>query len=131
MVCLDTSFVIDLIRGKSSVESVVKKLDEESNTICIAAVTVMELVKGAYLSDNYSVEKEKIDRILSSFVILEFGKDEASLAGKIEVELIKKGGIIEIADIMIAATAIKNEEVLVTKNKKHFERIKELKIESY
>ena len=43
--------------------------------------------------------------------------------------VINKGEIIDIEDIMIGAIVIHNGERLVTRNKKHFERIRGLEIE--
>ena len=63
--------------------------------------------------------------------MLNLDKDSAILAGKIEANLIKKGEIIDLEDIMIGAIAIINDETLITRNIKHFSKIKNLKIQSY
>ena len=63
--------------------------------------------------------------------MLDLDKNSAILAAKIEADLRNNGEIIDVEDIMIAAISINNNETLVTRNKKHFERIKDLKIETY
>ena len=52
-------------------------------------------------------------------------------AGEIYADLRKKGEQISDADILIEATVLVNDSVLVTNNNKHFKRIKNLKIENW
>lgn len=135
MVCLDTSFLIDTIKGKETV----KKLEDEfvNNKIIlnIASPSIIEIFKGLYLKANLKNitedEINKIDDILSSFVILNLDKTSAALAGRIEAELTNKGELIDIEAIMIGAICLINKERLITRNVKHFERISGLEIESY
>ena len=47
-----------------------------------------------------------------------------------EIKSNLKGNIIEDMDILIAATALSHNLILVTNNVKHFKKIKELKLES-
>ncbi|MBU0615588.1 MAG: PIN domain-containing protein [Nanoarchaeota archaeon] len=127
MVCIDTTFAIDVLRGKDEVVALEKKIDDSNETIYITTPTIMELVRG--LKSN--VEREKLNGFLSGLVVLDLDKMAAVLAGNIEAELISKGQEIASEDIMIAAIVIKKDEVLLTRNKKHFERIKGLKMECY
>jgi tRNA(fMet)-specific endonuclease VapC len=46
-------------------------------------------------------------------------------------KLKKKGALIEDADILIAATAIKNELVVITDNTRHFDRIDNLEVSNW
>ena len=134
MVCLDTSFLIDVILGKPIIEKFGDILDAEEQ-VTVASPSVMELIKGIYLKKNlkYSSEDERkrIDNVLSSLFILDLDKESAYLAGKVEADLLNKEDQIGIIDIMIGAIAKHNDETLITRNKKHFEKIKGLEIESY
>lgn len=131
MVCLDTSFIVDLLRGKKETSSLTKKLDEKEEQIYISSPSIMELVKGAHLSNNIENEINSINNLLSSLVVLDFDRDSAFIAGEIEAGIRKSGNVIEVEDIMIGAIALQNNEILITKNKKHFEKIQGLKIQSY
>ncbi len=112
-----------------------KKIKEDLNKrddiITIASPVIVELVSGASLSHASEKEKEKIHKLLNSLVTLKLDKKSAFLSGEIEADLIKKGSIIGIEDIMIAAIAKQNNQNLLTRNVKHFSRIKDLKIETY
>ena len=131
MVCLDTSFIIDVIGGSDKTKKIGKQLDESSEPIVVAAPTIMELIKGAELSNKAEYEKQKVNQFLLSLSILNLDKDSAILAGEIDAKLMRDGQPLETEDIMIAAITIRNNETLLTKNVKHFGRIKDLKIQSY
>ena len=135
MVCLDSSVVIDILRGKESVEEIEKKFDSSNEEIFIPSPAVIEIIRGIYLKDSIKNikenEKDKISEFLSSFRVLDLEKERAINTGEIETELMNMGDIIDLEDIMIGAIALRNNEAIVTRNKKHFEKIKGLKIEGY
>ncbi len=133
MVCLDTTFLIDVINRRVKLENLKSRFNNEN--VFIPSPVIVELSRGLHLKSNLknirSGEKEKIESILSLFNTLDFGKEEAMLAGKIEAELNNAGELIDFTDILIGAICLINSETLITKNKKHFEKISGLKTESY
>jgi len=131
MACLDTSFIIDLIRGKEDVRLIKEKLDKSSDPIVVASPSVTELIKALKIGKVKKAEKEKIYDLIYSFVVLSLDRESAVLAGEIEADLITKGQTIDIEDIMIGAIAISNNEKVVTRNIKHFKKIKGLEVEGY
>jgi len=131
MVCFDTTFLIDLLRGKNGLDLLSKEFDYGSESISIASPSIIEIIRGLKLGNIDEDENEKVSELISSINVLNLDKDSAILAGKIEASLIKKGEIIDLEDIMIGAIAIINDETLITQNIKHFSKIKNLKIRSY
>ena len=130
MACLDTTFLIDLLRGDNSVSNLMEELQKHEEIMSIAAPSVMELWAGACLSNASKVEKEKINELLSSLEILHFEEKSAKEAGEIEAELMNKGNIIETEDIMIAAIAKMHGEKVVTRDA-HYSKIHGLKMLKY
>ncbi len=135
MVCLDTTFLIDFIKGRIEANVMANNLGNREEIITIATPSIVELFKGIYLRENIkNIEPNEIDKIknvISSFSILDLDRVSAILAGEIEADLINRGEMIDIEDIMIGAIAKQNGEKLITKNVKHFERIKGLEVEGY
>ena len=131
MVCLDTNFIIDILHGNDLVKKKKLELDEAGTLIYTPAPVVVELIAGAHLKGKKEKEIEEIKKFLSTTFILPLNYECAIKAGEIVSDLMQRGILIGIEDAMIAAIAIKNNEPLVTKNLKHFERIPELKIEGY
>ena len=135
MVCLDSTFVIDILKGAEKAEELEENIDNRGEDIFIASPSIIEVVRGLYLKSNIknlkNNEKERTFKLINSLSVLDLDKNSAILAAKIEADLKNNGEIIDIEDVMIAAITINNNETLITRNKKHFERIKDLKIEAY
>jgi len=132
MVCLDTTFVIDLLRKNPAAEEKLAILAKRNDSPCATVVTVGELFYGAYKSKHVEAEKEKVREALSGFVILEMNEHGAEKFGQILSTLDKSGQKINDRDVMIAAIAIsKGEDVLVTRNKKDFDKIPGILVETY
>ena len=64
-------------------------------------------------------------------LIFNLDENAAKEAAEIEFELTKEGDIIDLEDIMIAGISKARNEVLLTRNVKHFKRIKSIKFEEY
>ena len=131
MVCLDTSFVIDLMRGEKKSRRLMDRLDQADGSIFIPSVVLMELIGSAKLGVNYTKEKGQIMDFISSFGVLNFDESSSILAGELEGDLIMTGETIGTNDVMIGAICIENGEKLITRNVKHFSRIKGLDVEGY
>lgn len=67
MVCVDTTFMIDLLRRNPAAENKLSNLTRGSDGPCITVITVAELFYGAYKSRNVEKEKEKVKEVLSVF----------------------------------------------------------------
>ena len=129
---LDTTFIIDLLRGgDSKVKEKTDELDIKFVVKAISSVTIMELWRGAMQSIHQEKEKKKIEELLQSLIIYPFGEMEAKKSGEIEADLIRKGKIIDLEDVMIAGTALIRNEKILTRNTKHFESIHGLNVEDY
>ncbi len=73
----------------------------------------------------------KIAKVLESQMILDLDKESAEKAGEIDGLLIKEGKGIEPEDCMIAGIAKHHQETILTRNLKHFGRIKGISLETY
>ena len=136
MYLLDTSFLIDLVRGKREAIELAKRLDEERAYIAASAVTVYEYLLGVYLS--YWGDEEKLkekleiaESELARLDVLPFNGEIARKTAEIAAYLLKRGEVIGLADTIIAATALTYNLKLVTRNVKHFSRIPGLKVLTY
>ncbi len=62
--------------------------------------------------------------------VYDFTEKDAKKAGEIEAELLKKGKMIDLEDIMLAGVALLRNEKVLTLNAKHFENIEDLELEN-
>ena len=127
---LDTNICIYIIKNKP--EQVKERfLQCELGDIAISSITLMELMYGAYKSQNIEKSIKIIDEFVAPLDIINFGHKSADICGKIYADLSKKGKVIGLPDMQIAATAMARDYVLVTNNMKEFERISDLKLENW
>ena|SRR3989338_9529213 len=115
MVCLETTFLIDILRGKEKAMEMQKEFEKTEPSISVAAPSIMEIWRGAILKSSEK-EKKKINDFLSALTILPLDEKSSKESGEIEADLAKRGELIGIADIMIAAIAKSNGKKLVTRD---------------
>jgi tRNA(fMet)-specific endonuclease VapC len=128
---LDTSFLIDLLRGREKAIAKIKTLEAESIATNISSPSIFELFVGISLTKKPAAEKKKIMDVLESWGTMALDSECAARGGIIHGQLIKDGEPIDPEDSMIAAIALVNSETLLTNNTKHFSRVPNLKIEGY
>ncbi|MBI5392868.1 hypothetical protein HZA96_03270 [Candidatus Woesearchaeota archaeon] len=89
------------------------------------ATKTITITEDSYQRLNALKEKNE------SFSLLQLDIESAQKAGMIHINLYDKGMPIQTEDSMIAGICITNNEPLLTRNIKHFNRIDGLKIETY
>lgn len=127
---LDTSFLIDVLRGKPAVEEWERKLADEEVGIT-TTISVMELWEGTLLARASQEERNRVNGLLSDLRVIEFDAQSARRAAEIEVKLVERGEPIDLEDAMIAGVASAHDEPVLTGNPSHFERVGGLIVESY
>ena len=128
---LDTYFLIDLFRNETKAIQKFIEIQRKNTPIAITTPSIVEICTGLYLTKKTETEKKKIMDVIESQIIRELDKESAQKAGEINGNLIKKGQHIGIIDSMIAGIAHRNNEPILTRNTKHFDRISEIKVEKY
>ena len=133
----DTSFIIDLSNDDSGAISLANTVDKEGSVAAISVVSVHEYMFGIhikYFKEEKEVQKAKLEaaeKQLMAFMILPLTQEIAIESARIEAVLTKRGQIIGINDIYIAATAMVNKASVVTRNSSHFGQVQELSVEEY
>ncbi len=123
IILVDTSILIDFFLKTDKSNSVLIGLVKKGYTFKISAITEFEIYSGA--------NKNQLsfwNKLLEKIEILAFDKDVVKVAVELNNALKLKRKQIDIADLFIAATAVNNKLPIATLNKKHFERIDNLKI---
>ena len=126
---LDTSFIVDLIRGNANAVSKAEKLQKSSESITTTAISVFEIIQG--LGKASRKETEMVYRLFDSIIVLKLDYNAAKEAGEIQKNLKKEGREIDPEDALIAGIAKQTGEKILTKNAKHFSRIEAIKVEEY
>lgn len=127
---LDTSFLIDVLRGEKEVREWEERLDNGEEEPIITSISVMEIWEGVIHSGN-TEELKKIENLLEGLSSIEFDSEDGKTSGEILASLANKGNPIDVEDVMIGAIALNSNQKILTKNPAHFERIDNLEVKSY
>ncbi|RLE63528.1 MAG: hypothetical protein DRJ38_07350 [Thermoprotei archaeon] len=125
---LDTSVLVDLLRGDEKVVEKIKKCEKEREDLKTTSITAFELYYGAYKSSKREENIDLVSKLLKSMEVLGFDLEASRIAGSLLADLTKKGGPLEMRDLFIAAIALKTGDKIATRDK-DFLRIEKLKIE--
>ena len=124
---LDTNVVIQMLHGD---KDVIKHIYEVGvDNCCICEITIAELYYGAVKGGRKS-NYEDIDKVEELFRIVPVYDSFETLA-KIRLELKNMGKMIDAYDMMIGASAVNSEAILVTHNTKHYENIPGIVLEDW
>jgi predicted nucleic acid-binding protein len=127
----DTTFVIDIMKHDAGAIQTAKELSEASISILVGTPTIFELYVGVGLSVRSGEEREKVLGVLKSLPTLSLDGASASKAGTIYAQRIREGAKIDPEDAMLAGISIQNNEPLLTRNRKDFTGISDLKLKFY
>lgn len=125
---LDTDIASYLIRGDHP--DVTEKFTELYEKCVISSITAAELQYGARKRNNRALT-QKVQALCDLIPIISWNEDAATNYAKLRVELESAGTPIGNMDMMIAASALAEEAVLITNNIEHFSRISALNLENW
>ena len=133
MKCIDTTFMIDLLRGNTN--AIKKAIDLElEDKVITTEVSVFEIYYGIFhrKGKNIKVYIKKLNKFLDKLEVFPLDRKSSIKAAKIASELTKRGLEIGSHDCMIAGITLSNGcKTIITDNVEHFKRIKELEVETY
>ncbi len=130
MKCLDSDFLISVLRGDKNVERKMIEIDVEGKASTVS-INAFEILYGAHHSAKKEKNLKEARRLLNSLDVLALDYKAAELASEIQSDLIEAGEGVGLKDLFIAAIAITNRRTLVTRNTKHFSKIEGLKLETW
>ena len=128
---IDTCFFIDLMNEEVDAIQKFADLDFSGISMFCSTISIFELYQGKGILTNYQKESKKIEKVISQTEILSFDKEASKTAGIITANLKNQGNLIGRMDSMIAGVALSNNLPILTRNIKDFNRVPNLRLESY
>jgi tRNA(fMet)-specific endonuclease VapC len=127
-IVLDTDVLIQDERGKFDLKRWASPRPNEE--FAIAAVTVAELWHGAERSAGAHkfARQSYLRRVLASITIFPYTEQTAYEHARIWAELEATGRMIGFYDLIVGATALEHGYEVATFNRRHFEKIKGLRV---
>jgi hypothetical protein len=127
----EPSFIIDVLNGDPDAQDVLELIERENRPEKIASITSLELYEGVQRSQKPEREKQTVLSVLDSKHVIPADHSIMKQAGELSGRLINDGERIDREDCIIAATAIQENEPVLTRNAAHFDRIQGLDVETY
>jgi tRNA(fMet)-specific endonuclease VapC len=123
---LDTDWLID---ARGNLPSAVRAIDELSDTgLAVSIISIGELYEGAFRFSEPQAEMTRIRSFLNPFAIVWLSDPIMESSGRTRCQLRRAGQLIPDLELLIAATAVHHNLILMTRNLRHFARIPELRI---
>jgi tRNA(fMet)-specific endonuclease VapC len=113
--------------------SVIQKIDSyllEYGFVHISVITYYELLNGLLFKDARA-QLNRFEQFVQLNQVLPINSGIASTAAKIYADLRKNNQVIGHNDVLIGATAIEHDLILITNNTNHFARIPGLSIDNW
>jgi tRNA(fMet)-specific endonuclease VapC len=125
---IDTDWVIHYLNGHPSI---VVRLNSLTGQGCaLSVVSLAELYEGVYFSSNPTGNEQALDDFLRGASVLGIDAETCKIFGQHRGRLRAKGKMVGDFDLLIGATGLRHGLTVLTNNRRHFELIEGLPIES-
>ena len=123
MMVADTDVLIDFLQGAEPAARRIG-LELEHQALVTTVITRFELLAGA----RYDRQRRLIGELLSALPCLPLDEGAADRAATVRQTLVADGIDIGMGDSLIAGIVLAHRGILLTRNRRHFERVPELSL---
>lgn len=127
----DTTFLVDLARGDPGARAALAQIEEGSEALRVPAPALAKLWEGVERSRRPPRERSAIEALLLVVPGASFEGRHAIAAARILADAAAAGGPMDPLDAMVAAIALVEDETLLTRNAREFERVPEIRLRTY
>lgn len=126
---LDTNICIYTVKNRP--QQVREAFNRHHGQLCISSVSLMELIYGAERSAMPERNLSVIEGFAARLEVLNYDQAAASHTGQLRAELVRSGTPIGPYDQLIAGHARSQGLILVTNNRREFDRVPGLRVEDW
>ncbi|MDR7028472.1 type II toxin-antitoxin system tRNA(fMet)-specific endonuclease VapC [Rhizobium rosettiformans] len=126
---LDTNICIFTVKNRPA--HMREVFNRHHGQMCISAVSLMELIYGAEKSASSERNLAVVEGFAARLDVLPYDEIAASHTGQLRAELAKSGTPIGTYDQMIAGHARSRGLIIVTNNRREFDRVPGLRVEDW
>lgn len=126
---LDTNMCIFTIKNRP--EQVREVFNRHNGQMSISSVTLMELIFGAEKSANAERNLAQVEGFAARLEVLDYDSLAAAHTGQLRAELSRAGTPIGPYDQMIAGHSRSRGLIMVTNNRREFDRVPGLRVEDW
>ncbi len=126
---IDTSILVELERAEAT-----PPRELESEEVYLSAISASELLHGVERASSAARRARRetfVERILDLVPVLAFDLAVARVHARVWADLSGRGAMIGGHDLIIAATAIRHDLAVVTRNQREFARVEGLDVRGF
>ena len=125
---LDTDWTIHWVSGHPEITR--RLIELRPDGLALSIISLAELYDGVYASRDPGLSEAVLERFLHGVTLIGLDREICRLFGRERSRLRAGGRIVADFDLLIGATALRHDLTLLTNNRRHFERIDGLRLES-
>ncbi|CAN5699431.1 type II toxin-antitoxin system VapC family toxin [soil metagenome] len=125
---IDTDWVVDVLRGHQSSIQALREIAADG--LAISIITYGELIEGAIYARDPARAQAGLEHFLKGIAILPLTVEIMVRFGHVRGGLRGQGNLIGDLDLLIGVTAVHHELELISRNRRHFDRIPDLNLYS-
>jgi tRNA(fMet)-specific endonuclease VapC len=118
---IDTDYVADFLKGRPDAMLLLRSLPREQ--IAISVITFGEVIEGITFGQDRRRHEQGFRQFLRIADVLPLNRATMRRFASIRGALRAQGDLIPDMDLLIGATAIATNRTLVTRNRRHFNRL--------
>lgn len=123
---VDSDWLIDAFTGVPVAVNLLAELRREG--LAVSIISFGELFEGAVGTADSAIELARIRRFLARLTMLPLDDAIMERFAWTRADLRQRGQLIPDLDLLIAATALQHDLILLTRNRRHFDRIPGLRL---
>ena len=125
---VDTDWVIHYLNGHANI---IRRLNSLSDQGCaLSIISLAELYEGVYFSNNPTKNAQSLSDFLRGMSVLGIDDETCRIFVQQRGRLRALGKVVGDFDLLIGATGLRYELTVLTNNRRHFELIEGLTLES-
>jgi len=123
---LDTSWIIEVLAGREATARQHRNLNPAK--VGVSYISVGEIYEVAFNYANPQAHLSSFRQFLAPFTMLNLNEPIMEKFAEVRAHLRRRGQMISDFDMLIGTTALHYNLTVLTYNKKHFQRIPDIKI---
>jgi tRNA(fMet)-specific endonuclease VapC len=125
---IDTDWAIHYLNDRPDIAQRLQALQDDG--LALSIISLAELYEGVFYSRDPEGDERDLQDFLRGVTVLVIDDGTCRIFGRERGRLRAAGTLIGDFDLLIGATALHHNLTLLTNNRRHFERIDGLRIES-
>ena len=125
---VDSDWVLHYLNGQPAVVAKLQELQEQG--VAISIISLAELYEGIYHSRDPEAKGHDLNDFVRGLSVMGIDEEICKVFGRVRGQLRAKKKTVADFDLLIGSTALQHELTVLTNNRRHFELIEGLALES-